>query len=77
MAIVTGSEEVVFVMGSSRDGRGERGPRRERRGRRYDASACGAQRHANDGGTGKRAHRCVFTGSHGHPSVALASNSIG
>lgn len=63
-------------MGSSRDGRGERGPRREIRGRRYDESACGAQRHANDGGTGKWAHGYVFTVSHGGP-VALDSNSIG
>ena len=45
--------------------RSERGSRREGRGRRYDASACGAQRHANDGGTGKmgtqvRVHRLTW-----------------
>ncbi len=51
--------------------RGARGPRREGLGRRYDASACGAERHANDGGTRHGHTGACSPGSHGH-RMALA-----
>ena len=64
-------------MGSSRDGRGVSGAQGEKdvEGDMMQALvALNATQMMV--GPGKWAHRCVFTGSHGHP-IALDSNSIG